>query len=106
MEDFLKEPTKYLESLPFSHGAHFFLYNPQLVFFGYPSYLLKYTTEPRVRMLVDAWLNEIDADFDHILILEELDTSLAVMMIKFCWSLDDVVHLKVGFFPVKKLKVI
>ena len=47
-------------------------------------------------MLVDAWLNEIDSDFDHILILEELDTSLAVMMIKFCWSLDDVVHLKVN----------
>ena len=96
MEDFLLQPTKYLESLAFSHGAHFFLYNPQLVFFGYPSYLIKYTTEPRVRMLVDAWLNEIDVDFDHILILEELDTSLAVLMIKFCWSIDDVVHLKLN----------
>ena len=38
MEDFLKEPTKYLEKLSFSHGAHFFLYNPQLVFFGYPRF--------------------------------------------------------------------
>ena len=46
-------------------------------------------------MLVDTWINEIDRDFDHILILEHLETSLAVMMIKFCWSLDDVVHLKV-----------
>jgi len=67
-----------------------------MVFFGYPSYLIKYTTEPRVRMLVDAWLNEIGVDFDHVLILEELDTSLAVMMIKFCWSIDDVVHLKLN----------
>ena len=45
--------------------------------------------------LVDSWISEIMADFDHILILEALDTSLAVMMIKFCWSIDDVVHLRV-----------
>lgn len=47
-------------------------------------------------MLVDTWINEIDRDFDHVLILEHLETSLAVMMIKFCWSLDDVVHLKLN----------
>ena len=58
--------------------------------------MLKYTEEYRVRILVDTWIGEIDRDFDHILILEELETSLAVMMIKFCWSLDDVVHLKVS----------
>merc|ERR1712176_267864 len=47
-------------------------------------------------MLVDAWIEEISNDFDHVLILEELDTSLAVLMIKFCWKLDDVVHLKLN----------
>ena len=43
MEDFLKKPLEYLGNVPFSHGSHFFLYNPQMVFFGYPSYLLKTT---------------------------------------------------------------
>lgn len=46
-------------------------------------------------LLVRAWIQEISNDFDHILILEDLDTSLAVMMIKFCWNIDDVAHLKV-----------
>ena len=35
MEDFLVEPATYLADLPYSHGAHFFLYNPQFVFFGW-----------------------------------------------------------------------
>ena len=52
-------------------------------------------SQQRVSKLVDSWISEILADFDHILILEALDTSLAVMMIKFCWSIDDVVHLRV-----------
>ena len=95
MEDFLKRPNDIMSKFHFAHGAHFFLYNPQLVFFGYPSYLLKYTSSYHVNLLVDSWLGEIDRDFDHVLILERVDTSLALMMIKFCWSIDDIVHLKV-----------
>jgi hypothetical protein len=96
MEDFLKNPNEIMSRFHFAHGAHFFLYNPQLVFFGYPSYLLKYTSSFHVNLLVDSWLGEIDRDFDHVLILERVDTSLALMMIKFCWSVDDIVHLKLN----------
>ena len=95
MEEFLEKPTEYLKNYHFNHGANFFLYNPQFVFFGYPSYLLKYSSEPNLRALVDNWIYQIDQDFDHILILERLDTSMAVMMIKFCWNVDDVINLKV-----------
>ena len=60
------------------------------------SYLLQ-NTEQRLWNLVDLWLKEIDQDFDHIMILEEIDDSLAVLMLKFCWDPVDVVHLKVRF---------
>ena len=103
MEDFLKKPNDIMSKFHFAHGAHFFLYNPQLVFFGYPSYLLKYTSSYHVNLLVDSWLGEIDRDFDHVLILERVDTSLALMMIKFCWSIDDIVHLKVRIFKCSKI---
>ena len=93
----MQTPNDIMEKFHFAHGAHFFLYNPQLVFFGYPSYLLKYTSSYHVNLLVDSWLGEIDRDFDHVLILERVDTSLALMMIKFCWSIDDIVHLKVNY---------
>ena len=80
-------------------------YKFQLVFFGYPTYLLS-AGKNRLNLLVRAWIEEISADFDHMLILEELDTSLAVMMIKFCWNVDDVAHLKVRLkltFPAAKI---
>ena len=44
---------------------------------------------------MDEWIHEIDRDFDHVMILEEIDDSLAVLMLKFCWDIDDMVHLKV-----------
>ena len=71
------------------------LINPQFIFFGYPSFLL-WGSEYRLKSLVDTWIDEILHDFDYILILEELDLSLAVMAMKLCWSIDDVAHLKVG----------
>jgi len=37
--------------------------------------------------LVEFWISEIDHDFDLVLILEELDLSLAVLKIKYCWDL-------------------
>ena len=43
-----------------------------------------------------SWIDEIISDFDHILIMEQMSVSLAIMMIKFCWSLDDVVNLKLN----------
>ena len=43
--------------------------NPQFLFFGYPTYLLQ-TQENTLYQLVNAWIHEIENDFDHILILE------------------------------------
>ena len=65
-----------------------------MVFFGQPTYLLQ-PFEEQLQDLVDSWIFEISDNFDQILILEDLDTSLALLMIKLCWEIDDVMHLKV-----------
>ena len=95
IEEFLQKPEHYLENVDFHHGPQLFLYHPQFIFFGYPTYLIKFTEKRKVELLVRTWLDEIDRDFDHILIMERMSESLAIMMIKFCWSLDDVANLKV-----------
>lgn len=69
MDQFLTKPWEYLESFSFGHSAYLFGVNPQMVFFGFPSHLLR-TTENFGSNLVDNWLLQIDADFDHIIILE------------------------------------
>lgn len=104
MEKFLKDPWTYLNPWPYSHSAYLFTLNPQLIFFGHPSYLLR-NTEQRLWNLVDLWIQEIDRDFDHILILEEVDDSLAVLMLKFCWDIDDVVHLKLNAMSSKSKEI-
>ena len=98
IEEFLQKPEHYLENVDFHHGPQLFLYHPQFIFFGYPTYLIKFTEKRKVELLVKTWLAEIDRDFDHILIMERMSESLAIMMIKFCWSLDDVANLKVSVF--------
>ena len=40
-------------------------------------------------------------DFDVILILEELDLSLAVLALTFCWEVEDVVHFKLNTMVTK-----
>ena len=40
-------------------------------------------------------------DFDVILILEELDLSLAVLALTFCWEAEDVVHFKLNTMVTK-----
>ena len=94
MDQFLEKPWEYLEPFNYAHGAYMFVVNPQFLFFGYPSYLLSMPKHRGVE-LVDAWIGEIDHDFDHMIILEDLDRSLAVLMLKLCWSVEDVMHLKV-----------
>lgn len=68
-----------------------------MVFFGQPTYLLQ-PFEEQLQDLVDSWILEISENFDHILILEDLDTSLALLMIKLCWEIEDVMHLKASFY--------
>lgn len=74
--------------------------NPQLVFFGEPSYLL--ADEKRGHQIMDTWISNMESDFDLILILEELDTSLALLVLKFCWEVRDVVHLKLNSMKKEK----
>ena len=47
------------------------------------------------------WINKITDEFDVILILEELDLSLAVLALKFCWEVEDVVHFKLNSMVTK-----
>jgi len=101
MDIFLKAPWGYLEPWHYAHSAYLFTVNPQLIFFGQPSYLLR-NKESRLWHLVDEWIHEIDRDFDHVMILEEIDDSLAVLMLKFCWDIDDMVHLKLNAMTGKK----
>ena len=39
------------------------------------------------------------------MILEEVDDSLAVLMLKFCWDIDDVVHLKLNAMSSKSKEI-
>ena len=105
---------QYIEEFHYAHSVFYFLVNPQvslshfrnylltllkLVFFGYPSYLLnrsRYSNPWKLQSLVNSWIEEIEKDFDHVLILEELDKSLAVLVLKLCWSIEDVAHLKLN----------
>ena len=50
----------------------------------------------RQENLVQFWISQISADFELILILEELDLSLAVFAIQNCWQVRDVVHFKLN----------
>lgn len=76
-------------------SAYFFLVNPQFLFFGYPSYLLQ-QQEQRGQALVDEWIRQIDKEFDLIFILEEFLDSLALFVLKYCWDVRDVAHIKGG----------
>ena len=69
MDTFLTKPLEYLKGFRYDHSAYFFTMNPQFLFFGYPSYLLQ-SQENSLLQLVNAWIQEIENDFDHILILE------------------------------------
>ena len=69
IEQFLKQPWDYLKTFAYSHSAYLFVVNPQFIFFGYPSYLLR-NTQNRLIELVNSWIGQIENDFDHILILE------------------------------------
>ena len=75
-------------------SAYLFTVNPQFLFFGYPTYLLD-KDESRAGKLVDAWIEEISREFDLVMILENLTESLALMVLKYCWDIDDVAHIKV-----------
>lgn len=84
-----------------SHSAYFFLVNPQFLFFGKPSYLLQ-ESEMRGHALVDSWIAEIEEEFDLILILENLEDSLALFVLKYCWDVKDVANIKLNAMKTSK----
>ena len=51
---------------------------------------------PQARVWIERWIADIDQEFDFILITERFDVSLAVLMIKFCWDIDDVVYIRLN----------
>ena len=105
IEQFFEKPNFYLQNIDFEHGPQLFLYHPQLIFFGKPTYLIRFTQKKKIERLVKAWLGEIDRDFDHILIMERMNESLAIMTIKFCWKIEDVVNLKLNTGNYEKPKL-
>ena len=94
METFLENPFSYLNQFAYDHSTWMFTFNPQFLFFGKPSYLLH--DETKLGRLVGRWVDAIDREFDHVIILEMLPESLAVLMLKMCWSVDDMVVLKLN----------
>lgn len=42
------------------------------------------------------WMKQLDSRFDLILIMEHYDISLAVLILKFCWKIEDVIYLRVN----------
>ena len=62
----------------FIFSAYLFLVQPQMIFFGEPTYLLR-NEETRAKQLVQTYIKQWDADFTMIMILEDVDTSLAVL---------------------------
>lgn len=42
------------------------------------------------------WMEQLENEFDLILIMEHYDVSLAVLVLKFCWKIEDVIYMKVN----------
>ena len=41
-------------------------------------------------------MDELGTRFDLVLIMEHYDISLAVMVLKFCWKIEDVIYMRVN----------
>ena len=41
-------------------------------------------------------MDQLENEFDLVLIMEYYDISLAVMVLKFCWEIEDVIYMKVN----------
>ena len=46
--------------------------------------------------IVLKWMQQLESEFDLILIMEHYDISLAVLVLKFCWKIEDVIYMKVN----------
>ena len=60
----------------------------------------------RVWFWIILYKEHIHKDFELILIMEHYDISLAVMVLKLCWDIDDAIYLKVNAQPKQKGKAV
>lgn len=60
------------------------------------NFVLSFAFLPQARVWIERWIADIDKEFDFILITERFDVSLAVLMVKFCWDVDDVAYVKLN----------
>ncbi len=104
IKEFLQSPWDYLRDVSYDNSAYFFLVNPQFLFFGKPSYLLG-DEQKRAKALVNQWIQEIENDFEFILILEDFDRSLVLFVLKFCWDIRDVAYIKKLFRKENEYKI-
>lgn len=103
MEDFLQSfehAEKVIRRIPPTSFARLGTYRSQLLYFGYftdkngrewHSYDYELPDE-----IMNEWVRQLENEFDLILIMEHYDISLAVMVLKFCWKIEDVIYLKVN----------
>lgn len=103
MEHFLSNETRawnYLNSIPAGDIDRRSVLRPMLLYFGYYQDQTGHVWTSYDRAIPDSvlfeWFDSLTDDFDLVMIMEYYDISLAVLMIKLCWSIDDVVYLKVN----------
>ena len=59
IEQFLEDPNYYLKNYNFQDGAFMFLFQPQFIFFGYPTYLIRSIRRGKVESLVRNWIKGV-----------------------------------------------
>ena len=72
----------------------------QLKSFGYGQEM--YDTDLD-KTIVQKWIEEIESEFDLILIMEHFDFSLALLALELCWPLEDLAYLRTN--EGKKVKL-
>merc|ERR1712003_528420 len=109
MEHFLLNKdtaTDIIKQISQSDYARLWTYRLQLIFFGYfrdkNHYLWTANNHKLTPAKVHEWAEHINTEFELILIMEHYDISLAVMVLKLCWDIDDAIYLKVNAQPKQK----
>ena len=93
----------YSETLMMSEHAYRYVLRPQLASFGFGDKIYEQHVKSSV---VNGWLEQIDRDFDLVLIMEYYDYSLALLSIELCWPLSDLANLMTnGGMGIDKVEV-
>ncbi|XP_065061503.1 galactosylceramide sulfotransferase-like [Rhopilema esculentum] len=103
IEEFLKDPDKYLYSLSMRLGdlpdVMNLIQSGMMYDLGYD--FLEFAHSQVVKNAIKKLENELDL----VLILEYFDESLVLMMRQFCWDFDDILYIKMNAMKYKKRKL-